>query len=159
MRLTVATVALVACAAVFVVILVTKFGAGGVAHDRRPSPDHPLHAAIAHHYRAVDAEPRRTRTRWCAPCPPVCTRSSWSRRRKPVVRALTYAWYAASSSLEAVVVDTADCTRTEDIVRSWQSLEIPAPITVLASPYRGLGGPGDRPHPRIRRKPPAPCDR
>lgn len=153
-RLTVAAVALVACAAVFVVILVTKFAQGAWLTIVAIALTTLFMRAIAHHYRAVDAE--------LEVHPDSMVRALPSRVhsiivvtsvRKPVVRALTYARASRPSSLEAVVVDT-DRTRTEDIVRSWQSLEIPVPITVLASPYRDSVGPVIAHIRGIRRKSP-----
>lgn len=153
-RLTVAAVALVACAAVFVVILVTKFAQGAWLTIVAIALTTLFMRAIAHHYRAVDAE--------LEVHPDSMVRALPSRVhsiivvtsvRKPVVRALTYARASRPSSLEAVVVDT-DRARTEDIVRSWQSLEIPVPITVLASPYRDSVGPVIAHIRGIRRKSP-----
>ncbi|WP_144830262.1 APC family permease [Kocuria rhizophila] len=154
LRLGVAAIALVACAAVFVVILVTKFVQGAWLTIVAIALTTVFMRAIAHHYRSVDAE--------LAVHPDSMVRALPSRVhsiivvtsvRKPVVRALTYARASRPSTLEAVVVDT-DRTRTQEIVRQWQSLEIPVPITVLASPYRDSVGPVVAHIRGIRRKSP-----
>jgi len=154
LRLGVAAIALVACAAVFVVILVTKFVQGAWLTIVAIALTTVFMRAIAHHYRSVDAE--------LAVHPDSMVRALPSRVhsiivvtsvRKPVVRALTYARASRPSTLEAVVVDT-DRTRTQEIVRQWQSLEIPVPITVLASPYRDTVGPVVAHIRGIRRKSP-----
>ncbi|MDO4919782.1 APC family permease [Kocuria sp.] len=154
LRLAVAWIALMACAAVFVVVLVTKFAQGAWLTIVAIALTTALMRSIARHYRAVDAELEVS--------PDSSVRALPSRVhsiivvtsvRKPVVRALTYARASRPSSLEAVVVDT-DRARTEGIVRQWQSLEIPVPITVLASPYRATVGPVIAHIRGIRRKSP-----
>ncbi|WP_081709869.1 APC family permease [Arthrobacter sp. 35W] len=55
--------------------------------------------------------------------------------RKPVLRALAFARASRPSTLEAITVDI-DATETERTVADWDRLEIPVPLTVLASPYR-----------------------
>lgn len=55
--------------------------------------------------------------------------------RKPVLRALAYARASRPSRLDAVTVDI-DAEETAGTVADWEKLEIPVPLTVLASPYR-----------------------
>jgi amino acid transporter len=55
--------------------------------------------------------------------------------RKPVMRALAFARASRPSSLEAITVDL-DPAETEQTVADWDRLDIPVPLTVLASPYR-----------------------
>jgi hypothetical protein len=55
--------------------------------------------------------------------------------RKPVLRALAYARASRPSRLDAITVDI-NAEETEHTVRDWEKLEIPVPLTVLASPYR-----------------------
>lgn len=55
--------------------------------------------------------------------------------RKPVLRALAYARASRPSRLDAVTVDI-DPEETAQTVADWEKLEIPVPLTVLASPYR-----------------------
>jgi hypothetical protein len=55
--------------------------------------------------------------------------------RKPVLRALAYARASRPSRLDAVIVDI-DPAETQQTIRDWEKLEIPVPLTVLASPYR-----------------------
>lgn len=55
--------------------------------------------------------------------------------RKPVLRALAFARASRPSKLDAVVVDV-DPEETRRTLEDWDRLELPVPITVLASPYR-----------------------
>ena len=55
--------------------------------------------------------------------------------RKPVLRALAYARASRPSRLDAITVDI-NTEETEATVADWEKLEIPVPLTVLASPYR-----------------------
>lgn len=55
--------------------------------------------------------------------------------RKPVMRALAFARASRPSKLDAIIVDV-DPEETQRTLSDWQRLQIPVPITVLASPYR-----------------------
>jgi amino acid transporter len=55
--------------------------------------------------------------------------------RKPVLRALAYARASRPSRLDAITVDIS-AEETEQTVADWDKLEIPVPLTVLASPFR-----------------------
>src|SRR6185312_1338603 len=55
--------------------------------------------------------------------------------RKPVLRALAYARASRPSRLDAITVDS-NAEETAHTVADWEKLEIPVPLTVLASPYR-----------------------
>ncbi|GAB4099539.1 APC family permease [Sinomonas halotolerans] len=55
--------------------------------------------------------------------------------RKPVLRALAYARASRPSTLTAVTVDISP-DETAQTLADWEKLQIPVPITVLASPYR-----------------------
>ncbi|MCU1572400.1 MAG: DNA-binding protein [Micrococcaceae bacterium] len=55
--------------------------------------------------------------------------------RKPVLRALAFARASRPSRLDAITVDI-NPEETEKTVEDWEKLEIPVPLTVLASPYR-----------------------
>ena len=55
--------------------------------------------------------------------------------RKPVLRALAYARASRPSRLDAITVDI-DADETAGTIADWEKLEIPVPLTVLASPYR-----------------------
>lgn len=154
LRSAVATVSLVCCAAVFVVVLVTKLTQGAWLTIVAIAALTLLMRAISRHYSAVDTELEVN------PDSPVRALPSRVHSlivvtsvRKPVVRALTYARASRPSTLEALVVDT-DRKRTEQILAQWQRLEIPVPITVLASPYRDSTGPVISHVRSIRRKSP-----
>ncbi|WP_427017237.1 APC family permease [Pseudarthrobacter sp. P1] len=55
--------------------------------------------------------------------------------RKPVLRALAFARASRPSTLEAITVDI-DPDETERTIADWDMLDLPVPLTVLASPYR-----------------------
>ncbi|WP_077488604.1 APC family permease [Sinomonas mesophila] len=55
--------------------------------------------------------------------------------RKPVLRALAYARASRPSTLDAVTVDISS-EETAQTLADWEKLEIPVPLTVLASPFR-----------------------
>ncbi|PSS45314.1 MULTISPECIES: APC family permease [Arthrobacter] len=55
--------------------------------------------------------------------------------RKPVLRALAYARASRPWKLDAVIVDISP-EETARTVEDWEKLDIPVPLTVLASPYR-----------------------
>ncbi|WP_249335940.1 APC family permease [Sinomonas gamaensis] len=55
--------------------------------------------------------------------------------RKPVLRALAYARASRPSRLDAVTVDISP-EETAQTIADWEKLNIPVPLTVLASPYR-----------------------
>ncbi|MDQ4500874.1 APC family permease [Sinomonas sp. ASV322] len=55
--------------------------------------------------------------------------------RKPVLRALAYARASRPSRLDAVTVDISP-EETAQTVADWEKLDIPVPLTVLASPFR-----------------------
>jgi hypothetical protein len=60
--------------------------------------------------------------------------------QRPTLRALAYARASRPSSLEAVVVDL-DKEGTRTVLEAWDRLEVPVPVTVLASPYREMAEP------------------
>jgi len=55
--------------------------------------------------------------------------------RKPVLRALAYARASRPSRLDAITVDI-NAEETAHTLADWEKLEIPVPLTILASPYR-----------------------
>ena len=58
-----------------------------------------------------------------------------SKVHKPALRALAYARASRPSSLNAIIVDI-DPEDTKRVMSEWERLQIPVPLTVLASPYR-----------------------
>ncbi|GEO91819.1 amino acid transporter [Kocuria flava] len=140
-RRAVALVAFVLCAAVLVVVLVTKLTQGAWITLVAIAALGAVMAGIRRHYDAVDAELA------LEPDSPVRALPSRvhaviyvSSVRKPLMRALAYARASRPSTLEAVVVDT-NAAATRRILDEWQRLEIPVPVTVLHSPYRDTIGP------------------
>ncbi|HST72202.1 APC family permease [Kocuria rosea] len=140
-RRAVALVAFVQCAAVLVVVLVTKLTQGAWITIVALAALGAVMWGIRRHYDAVDAELA------LEPDSPVRALPSRvhaiiyvSSVRKPLMRALAYARASRPSTLEAVVVDT-NAAATQRILAEWQRLEIPVPVTVLNSPYRDTIGP------------------
>lgn len=60
--------------------------------------------------------------------------------QRPTLRAVAYARASRPSSMEAVVVDL-DKGSTQELLAAWDRLELPVPVTVLASPYREMSEP------------------
>lgn len=57
------------------------------------------------------------------------------RVRKPVARAVAYARAARPSTIEAIAVNVVE-ERTRAMVKKWEELAVPVPLTILDSPYR-----------------------
>ncbi|QRZ60879.1 APC family permease [Rothia sp. ZJ932] len=57
------------------------------------------------------------------------------RVRKPLMRAISYARATRPATIEAVMVNQ-DSSRVKQAQRSWESLELPVPLTILDAPYR-----------------------
>ncbi|GGH56799.1 hypothetical protein GCM10007359_01280 [Rothia aerolata] len=57
------------------------------------------------------------------------------RVRKPVARAVAYARASRPSSIEAVAINMHEDS-TKEIIKRWEQLGVPVPLTVLDSPYR-----------------------
>ncbi|GAA3687611.1 APC family permease [Arthrobacter ginkgonis] len=60
--------------------------------------------------------------------------------RKPVLRAVAFARASRPSKLDAVIVDI-DAQQTARTLEEWDRLQLPVPVTVLASPYREIAAP------------------
>ena len=63
-----------------------------------------------------------------------------SKLHKPTMRAIYYARATRPSTLEAITV-RAEEKETDELIKSWQSLEIPVPLKVLDSPFREVTRP------------------
>ncbi len=63
-----------------------------------------------------------------------------SKLHKPTMRAIYYARATRPSTLEAITVRVEE-KETEELIKSWQSLEIPVPLKVLDSPFREVTRP------------------
>lgn len=63
-----------------------------------------------------------------------------SKMHKPTMRAIYYARATRPSTLEAITVRASD-KETDELVKQWQSLEIPVPLKVLDSPFREVTKP------------------
>ena len=63
-----------------------------------------------------------------------------SKLHKPTMRAIYYARATRPSTLEAITVRVEE-KETEELIKNWQSLEIPVPLKVLDSPFREVSRP------------------
>lgn len=128
----------VIAAGVLIVVIVSKFLAGAWIAVAAMAVLYLVMGAIHRHYSRVASE--------LAPDAEVDSRTIPSNTHaivvvndinKPTLRALAYARVARSSQLEAVTV-AVDEEAAERLQRRWNEMELPVPLTVLASPYREL---------------------
>ncbi|WP_285724198.1 APC family permease [Psychromicrobium xiongbiense] len=121
---------------VLVVVLITKFEQGAWIALLAMLVLFLIMWSIHAHYRNVarelavdeDSSPRALPTR-------VHAVLLVSHVRKPVLRALAFARASRPSRLDAITVDN-DPAETQETLAAWEKLQIPVPLTVLASPYR-----------------------
>ncbi|MFW0155254.1 APC family permease [Rothia sp. P6271] len=57
------------------------------------------------------------------------------RLRKPAARALAYARASRASTISAVAINVAEQS-TKELLKKWDTLGVPVPLTILDSPYR-----------------------
>ncbi|QCU77886.1 APC family permease [Citricoccus sp. SGAir0253] len=131
----------VVAALVAVVVLITRFSQGAWVALLAIAAMVFVMSRIRAHYEAVAAELDLT--------PAEDARALPSRVhaivlvmgvQRPTLRALAYARASRPSSIEAVVVDL-DKEATRSLLAEWDRLELPVPVTVLASPYREMAEP------------------
>ncbi|MBW4094093.1 MAG: APC family permease [Acidobacteria bacterium] len=121
---------------VLIIVLITKFEQGAWIALLAMLALFLIMSSIHAHYRNVakelavdeDSSPRALPSR-------VHAVLLVSHVRKPVLRALAFARASRPSSLDAITVDI-DAEETAQTIQDWEKLEIPVPLTVLASPYR-----------------------
>lgn len=128
-------------ALVAVVVLTTRFGQGAWVALLAIAAMVLVMAKIRAHYDAVAAELDLTPAEDARALPSrvhaiVLVMSV----QRPTLRALAYARASRPSSLEAVVVDL-DKSVTRKLLAEWERLQLPVPVTVLASPYREMAEP------------------
>lgn len=125
-------------AGVLIVVIVSKFLAGAWIAVAAMAVLFIVMGAIHRHYARVASE--------LAPDAEIDSRTIPSNTHaivvvndinKPTLRALAYARVTRSSQLEAVTV-AVDEEAAEKLQRRWNEMELPVPLTVLASPYREL---------------------
>ncbi|WP_372697830.1 APC family permease [Arthrobacter sp. JSM 101049] len=134
-------VGFVLTAAVLVIVLVTKFIFGAWLAVLAILVLYLVMFSIHAHYAAVDRELAVDDTGTAKALPArVHALILVSTLRKPVLRAVAFARASRPSKLEAVIVDI-DQEATARAVAEWDRLQIPVPITVLASPYRETAAP------------------
>ncbi|MCI0688840.1 MAG: hypothetical protein L0Y54_16645 [Sporichthyaceae bacterium] len=63
-----------------------------------------------------------------------------SRLHRPTLRALAYAWATRPDTLTALTVGISP-DEVRQLQREWDERDIPAPLTVIDSPYRDITGP------------------
>ena len=134
-------VGFVLTAAVLVIVLVTKFIFGAWLAVVAIMAMYLVMSSIHAHYAAVDRE-LAVDERGTAKALPARVHALIlvSTLRKPVLRAVAFARAGRPSKLDAIIVDI-DQDATERTVAAWERLQIPVPITVLASPYRETAAP------------------
>ncbi|MDN5756319.1 MAG: APC family permease [Micrococcaceae bacterium] len=134
-------VGFVLTAAVLVIVLVTKFIFGAWLAVVAILAMYLIMSSIHAHYAAVDRE-LAVDGRGTAKALPARVHALIlvSTLRKPVLRAVAFARAGRPSKLDAIIVDI-DQDATERTVAEWERLQIPVPITVLASPYRETAAP------------------
>ncbi|TLK49832.1 APC family permease [Glutamicibacter sp. V16R2B1] len=134
-------VGLVLSALVLAVVLVTRFTHGAWLAVIGILLLMAVMESLNRHYRAVDAELAVSQDHQAAALPArVHALVMVSTVRKPVLRAIAFARASRPSKLEAIMVDV-ESEKTERTLSDWQRLQIPVPITVLASPYRTIVDP------------------
>lgn len=144
-------VGFVVAALVALVVLVTRFGQGAWVALLAIAAMVFVMSRIRNHYDAVASELDLTPTEDARALPSrvhavVLVMSV----QRPTLRAVAYARASRPSSLEAVVVDL-DKDSTRDLLAAWDRLDLPVPVTVLASPFREVAEPLIR-HLRAQRR-------
>ena len=123
-------------ALVLVIVLVTKFTHGAWIALLAMAGLYLLMFAIRAHYDAVARELSVADSEPGLALPSrVNAVILVSKVHKPALRALAYARASRPSSLNAIIVDI-DPEDTHRVMEEWDRLQIPVPLTVLASPYR-----------------------
>ncbi|MGP5317217.1 MULTISPECIES: APC family permease [Micrococcaceae] len=134
-------VGFVLTAAVLVIVLVTKFIFGAWLAVVAIMAMFMIMSSIHAHYAAVDRELAVDEQGTTKALPArVHALILVSTLRKPVLRAVAFARAGRPSKLDAIIVDI-DQEATARTVAEWERLQIPVPITVLASPYRETAAP------------------
>ena len=134
-------VGLVLSALVLIVVLITRFTHGAWLAVVGILLLMAIMESLSRHYRQVDSELAVDFTQDATALPArVHALVLVSTVRKPVLRAIAFARASRPSKLEAIMVDV-EAAKTERTLADWQLLQIPVPITILASPYRTIADP------------------
>ncbi|WP_431709593.1 APC family permease [Glutamicibacter uratoxydans] len=134
-------VGLVLSALVLIVVLITRFTHGAWLAVVGILLLMAIMESLSRHYRQVDSELAVDFTQEATALPArVHALVLVSTVRKPVLRAIAFARASRPSKLEAIMVDV-EAAKTERTLADWQQLQIPVPITILASPYRTIADP------------------
>lgn len=134
-------VGLVLSALVLIVVLITRFTHGAWLAVVGILLLMAIMESLSRHYRQVDSELAVDFTQDATALPArVHALVLVSTVRKPVLRAIAFARASRPSKLEAIMVDV-EAAKTERTLADWHQLQIPVPITILASPYRTIADP------------------
>lgn len=134
-------VGLVLSALVLIVVLITRFTHGAWLAVVGILLLMAIMESLSRHYRQVDSELAVDFTQEATALPArVHALVLVSTVRKPVLRAIAFARASRPSKLEAIMVDV-EAAKTERTLADWHQLQIPVPITILASPYRTIADP------------------
>lgn len=126
---------------VALVVLVTRFGQGAWVALLAIAAMVFVMSRIRNHYDAVASELDLTATEDARALPSrVHAVILVLSVQRPTLRAVAYARASRPSSVEAVVVDL-EQGATQNLLTAWDRLEVPVPVTVLASPYREMAEP------------------
>ncbi len=134
-------VGFVMTAAVLLIVLVTKFTHGAWITLVAIGVLFAIMMGIRKHYRRVSEELALDDVADARSLPSrVHAIVLVSKIHKPAMRALAYARVSRPSVLEAVTVGV-DRDEIEEVMRQWETLDIPVPLRVLDSPYREITRP------------------
>jgi amino acid transporter len=125
---------------VLIVVLLTKFVRGAWIAIVAMVIIYAVMVAISRHYKHVAEELKLASDETTALPSRVHSVVLVSKLHKPALRALAYARAARPTSIEALTVRV-DPDETEALVREWERLGVPVPLTILDSPFREITRP------------------
>ncbi|MGH3357309.1 MAG: APC family permease [Nocardioidaceae bacterium] len=137
---------------VLIIVLITKFFAGAWISIAAMAVIFFVMRGIGRHYDHVSDELAIDDTDITLPSR-VHAIVLVSKLHKPTMRALAYARISRPNTIEAITVDL-DPDATQDLLRRWDEMGLPVPLTMLDSPYRELVRPVVRYVKGIRRQSP-----
>ena len=125
---------------VLIVVLLTKFVRGAWIAILAMAIIYAVMVAIQRHYNHVAEELRLESDETTALPSRVHSVVLVSKLHKPALRAVAYARASRPTTIEALTVRV-DPEETEALIRDWERLEIPVPLTILDSPFREITRP------------------
>lgn len=127
-------------ATVLVVVLLTKFVRGAWIALLAMAVIYVVMVAIQRHYHHVAEELKLASDETTALPSRVHSVVLVSKLHKPALRALAYARAARPTTIEALTVRV-DPEESDALVREWERMQIPVPLTILDSPFREITRP------------------